>query len=212
MTDTLAQIIVKLQELLLDDGTRFTTDTCTAAIRQALKEFNLIAPVHAGTLVTPVTGQKEYELDVENALAIVDVLRQGKDVYTEEHVSLCFDGYFEDGRPYFRLRYAEPETNILIVRYTYPHTINGLDGAADSTLPDLFDVILLDGAAWQACLIRATGRIELINLNDNVADPYTSAAKHFELSFKFGVLAAGDQAFARVPDPRTWKDAWDGVF
>jgi len=88
MTDTLAQIIVKLQELLLDDGTRFTTDTCTAAIRQALKEFNLIAPIHAGTLVTPVTGQKEYELDVENALAIVDVLRQGKDVYTEEHVSL----------------------------------------------------------------------------------------------------------------------------
>jgi len=76
MTDTLTQLIAKLQPLLLDDGTRFDTATCTSAIRQALKEFNLAAPIHAGDLVTPVLGQKEYELDVPTALEIVDVLRQ----------------------------------------------------------------------------------------------------------------------------------------
>jgi hypothetical protein len=119
MTDTLVQLITKLQALLLDDGTRFDTTTCTAAIRQALKIFNTAAPVHAGDLVDTVLGQKEYELDVPSALDIVDVLRQGKDAYTEDHVSLDFDRYFEDGRPFFRLRVAEPTSNTLIVRI-YP--------------------------------------------------------------------------------------------
>ena len=212
MTDTLTQLIAKLQPLLLDDGTRFTTATCTSAIRQALKEFNLVAPIHAGDLVTPVLGQKEYELDIPTALEIVDVLRQGLDAYAEEHVSLNFDRYFEDGRPFFRLRVAEPVTNTLIVRYVLPHTINGLDSATDSTLPALFDVVLLDGAAWQACLIRAAGRIESINMNIDVPDPWTTAALHFEEAFRFGLLNASRQSFARVPDPRTWHDEWQGQF
>jgi hypothetical protein len=210
MSDTLTQLIAKLQPLLLDDGTRFTTATCTSAIRQALKEFNLAAPIHAGDLVTPVLGQKEYELDVPTALEIVDVLRMGRDAYLEEHVSLNFDRYFEDGRPFFRLRVAEPTTNTLIVRYLVPHTISGLDSATDSTLPALFDVILLDGAAWQACLIRAAGRIETINMNLDVPDPWTTAALHFEEAFKFGLLNAARQPFPSVPDCRKWNDEWQG--
>lgn len=210
MTDTLTQLITKLQALLLDDGTRFDTTTCTAAIRQALKCFNIAAPIHAGDLVTPVTGQKEYELDVPTALQVVDVLRQGKDSYLEDHVSLDFDHYFEDGRPFFRLRVSEPATNTLIVRYTFPYTIYGLDGATDSTLPALFDVILLDGAAWQACLIRAAGRIETINMNEGVSDPWQVAAEHFKESFTIGLVMAMQQTFARLPDRRTWHDRWDG--
>jgi hypothetical protein len=212
MSDTLAQLITKLQALLLDDGTRFDNTTCTAAIRQALKQFNLAAPIHAGDLVTTVLGQKEYELDVPTALDIVDVLRQGKDVYGEDHVSLDFDRYFEDGRPFFRLHVAEPETNTLIVRYTIPHTINGLDSSTDSTLPAIYDAILLDGSAWQACLIRAAGRVETINMNEEVADPWTVAAEHFNQSFSIGLAFASREFFAKVPDPRTWKDSWDGQF
>jgi hypothetical protein len=212
MTDTLTQLIAKLQPLLLDDGTRFTNATCTSAIPQALRHFNQAAPIHAGDLVTPVLGQKEYELDVPTSLEIVDVLRQGKDTYTEDHVSLDFDRYFEDGRPFFRLRVAEPTTNSLIVRYTIPHTINGLDSSTDSTLPALFDVILLDGSAWQACLIRAAGRIESINMNEDIPDPWTNAAEHFKQSFFIGLAMASQQTFAKVPDARAWHDQWAGQY
>ena len=60
MSDTLTQLIAKIQAQLLDDGTRFTTATCTAALRAALKDFNLAAPVHAGTLIDVVADQYEY--------------------------------------------------------------------------------------------------------------------------------------------------------
>jgi hypothetical protein len=212
MTDTLAQLITKLQALLLDDGTRFDNTTCTAAFRQALKTFNTAAPIHSGDLVDTVLGEKEYELDVPTALEIVDVLRQGKDAYSEEHVSLDFDRYFEDGRPFFRLRVAEPISNTLIVRYTLPHTISGLDSATDSTLPAIFEVVLLDGAAWQACLIRAAGRIETINMNEEVPDPWITAASHFAQAFFIGLALASQQTYAKVSDPRIWKDQWQGQF
>jgi hypothetical protein len=212
MTDTLTQLIAKLQPLLLDTGILFTTTTCTSAIRQALKHFNSVAPQHAGDLVTPVLGQKEYELDVPTALEIVDVLRQGKDVYAEDHISLSFDRYFEDGRPFFRLHVTEPVTNTLIVRYTLPHTISGLDGSTDSTLSAYFDTILLDGAAWQACMIRAVGRIESINMNPNIPDPWEKAALQFKSAFETGLILASRQQFARVLDSRIWHDSWEGQF
>ncbi len=212
MTDTLTQLIAKLQALLLDDGTRFDTPTCTAAIRQALKVYNQYAPIHAGDLMDTVLGQKEYELDVPTALDIVDVLRQGKDAYAEDHVSLDFDRYFEDGRPFFRLRVAEPTSNTLIVRYTLPHTISGLDSSTDSTLPAFFDVVLLDGSAWQACLIRSAGRIEAINMNIDVPDPLIVSAEHFKTAFFLGLTLASQQTFAKMPDPRIWGDKWEGQY
>lgn len=212
MTDTLTQIIAKLQILLLDDGTRFDVTTSTAAIRQALKYFNLAAPIHAGTLMDTVLGQKEYELDVPAALEIVDVLRQGKDTYAEDHVSLNFDRYFEDGRPFFRLHSAEPTTNTLIVRYTIPHTIDELDGETDSTLSPLQDIILLDGAAWQACLVRAAGRVESINLADKVTVTYRQMAVNFKALFDIGILKMSHQTFASLPDARRWGDKWEGQY
>ncbi len=212
MTDTLTQLIAKLQPLLLDTGVLFTTATCTSAIRQALKCFNAYAPIHAGDLITPALGQKDYELDVPTALSIVDVLRQGNDVYSEDHVPLDFNAYFEDGRPFFRLAAAEPVTNTLIVRYTLPHTINGLDSATESTLSAYFDTILLDGAAWQACLIRAVGRIETINMNPDIPDPWEKLSLQFKESFDAGLVIAARQSFARVSDARKWKDSWEGQF
>jgi len=80
MTDSLTTLISKVQAQLLDDGTRFTTATCTAALRAALKDYNFAAPVHAGTLITVVAEQKEYELsdeaDAETAIEILDILEQ----------------------------------------------------------------------------------------------------------------------------------------
>jgi hypothetical protein len=152
---TLAQLITNLQALLLGDTTVFDTPTCTAAFRQALKDLNLAIPSHAAEVIQAVTAQYEYELTDQSAMQIIDVLRQGKDTYNDFGVSLPFDGYFEDDRPFIRLRVPEPAANKLIVRYTKPYTISGLDGSAASTLPSIYEAVLLDGAAWKACEIRA---------------------------------------------------------
>ena len=213
MADTLTQLVTKLQALLLGDTTTFTTATCTAAIRQTLKSMNLAMPMHAAETVAAVSQQYEYELTEQKALKIVDVLRQGIDTYADLNVSLDFDGYFENDRPYFRLHVSQATGTILIARYTLPYTINGLDSAVDSTLPALYDVVLLDGAAWQACLVRAAGRIETINMNADVTKNFVIMAEHFKLQFDTGLAALGKRdAAVGMPDLRSWRDQWEGQY
>ena len=154
MADTLAQLVDKLQTLLMSNLTIFNDHVCESAIRQSLLALNQVIPLNAATTVDAVSSQYEYELDDPAADLVVDVLRQGTDTYLDENVSLNFDAYFEDDRPFFRLHSPLSTGTTLIVRYTKPHTISGLDGETDSTLTHAQEVVLIDGAAWRACLQR----------------------------------------------------------
>jgi hypothetical protein len=154
------------------------------------------------------------------ALEIVDVLREGLDTYADVNIRLDFDGCFEDDRPFFRLRAPQAGGTTLIARYTKPYTISGLDNSTSSTLPALYDVVLLDGAAWQACLVRAAGRIETINMNSNVSPNFERMADHFRQAFELGLNDLGRRRFPRSactsaagtgePVTRGWDDQWVG--
>ena len=212
MTDSLTTLISKVQAQLLDDGTRFTTATCTAALRAALKDYNFAAPVHAGTLITVVAEQKEYELsdeaDAETAIEILDILEQDTD--GEDDESLDYDPYNEDERLFFRLRTAL-SSGTIIARFTQPHTINGLDSQVESTVPAFYDQVLVDGGSYHACRIRATGRVETINLNREVPDPLMVAAESFKTAFFAGLAhAAKKRAAVGEPDTRAWNDNYHG--
>ncbi len=213
MTDTLTQLVVKLQALLLGDSTTFTTATCTAAIRQAFKQLNMTVPMHAAEIISAVTDQYEYELSDQTAMQIVDVLLEGTDTYLDYNVSLPFDGYFEDDRPFFRLRIPQTTGQSLIVRFTKPYTINGLDGETSSPMPALYDTVLLDGAAWIACLVRAAGRIETINMNQNVSVNFERMADHFRQAFELGLVHLGKR---KAPTSEVvthgWEDDWAGQY
>jgi hypothetical protein len=213
MTDTLTQLITKLQALLLGDSTTFSTATCTAAIRQALKDLNLAIPQHAAETISAVSEQYEYELTDQTALEIVNVQRQGLDTFADVNISLGFDGYFEDDRPYFRLRVPQSTGTTLIVQFTKPYTINGLDSETDSSLPALYDAVLLDGAAWKACFIRAAGRIETINMNQDVSVNFAKMAEMFKLAFELGLANLGRRRFPRSePVTHGWDDQWAGQY
>ena len=153
MSDTLAQLVTKLQALLMGTSTTITTATCTAGIRQALLKMNLTVPLYAADTVDAESDHYDYELEELTALQVVDVLLEGDDPENEVNLSLPFDAYFEDDRPHFRLRYPQSTGQTLIVRYTMPHTINGLDSETNSTMPAFYDAVLLDGAAWQVCMV-----------------------------------------------------------
>jgi hypothetical protein len=213
MADTLTQLVVKLQALLLGDATTFSTATCTAAVRQALKDINLAIPQHAAENIDAVSEQYDYELSDSAAMQIVDVLREGTDTYNQYNISLPFDAYFEDDRPFFRLRFPEADGTTLIARYTKPYTINGLDSETVSTMPPLYDVVLLDGSAWQACVIRAAGRIETINMNADVSVNFSRMAEHFRLAFDLGLANLGRRRFPQSePASHGWDDEWKGQY
>jgi hypothetical protein len=213
MSDSLTTLISKCQVLLGDDGTIFTTALLTAAFRQALTEFNRIIPVNAAVLITGVNDQYEYELSDEdaNAVTILDVLRQG-DNGDEIDVSLTYDKYDEDERLFFRLRQPVTDSDILIVRYTKNHTVNGLDSETESTLKSWEDQVLLDGACYHAVFTRATSRIESINLSKNQSNNYREVASHFRAAFNAGLANIGRNKRAPVgePDTRAWNDGYHG--
>lgn len=214
MTKTLTELIAIVQSLLLDDGTRYTTATVTAAVRAALKDYNTAAPIHAGTLVEVVAGQKEYVLnssDFDNLLAVFAVLKQGTDEHLEYNVDIPFDAYFEDNAPVIRLRAAE-QSGFLIVRYTVPNTVNGLDSATESTIPTYFENVLTDGAAYWSCVIRSLGRVETINLNQGVPKTLSETMNFFYKSFMFGLSQASKRNHPTVSEPSTaaWNDGWHG--
>lgn len=209
MSDSLTTLITRTEAGLGDDGTIFTTAICTAAIREALRQFNQVAPVHAADLITGVNDQYEYELTAVDslAIAILDVLRQG-DNADELDISITYDAYNEDERIFFRLRQPVTTSDTLIVRYTKNHTISGLDSATESTVPTEQDQIIVDGARAEAIMIRAVSRVETINLSKDQTDNYREIAGHFKAAFTAGLANIGRTKRAPVgePDTRAWND------
>jgi hypothetical protein len=217
MSDNLTTLISKVQNILGDSSaTYFSTAICTAAIRQALDDWNLRAPIYSAELITGVNGQYEYELsDVDSSsVEIVDVLLQGTDSAQDISKSLDFDEYLEDERVFFRLRTPVTTSDTLIVRYTKYHTINGLDSATESTLRDKDNQAMVDGGAFYSIMIRATARVETINLSQDQSDNYREIAGGFAAAFSSRIAAVVRNRKAPVsePDTRAWNDqyhSWD---
>jgi hypothetical protein len=187
---TLAELITTAQDQLLDDGTLFSTATCTSATRQALRDFNAYAPQNGGEIVEVVSGQKTYELAggafPSLVLDILDVLKN--DDNGEDDEPLEYDNIFEDNRLYVRLRTAESSGNLLI-RYTWPHTVLNLDSATETTFNSDQEQILVDGICAYACITRSIKPVEQINLNQagQIFNSYERAALRFLSAFRFGL-------------------------
>jgi hypothetical protein len=209
MSDSLTTLISKVQALLGDDGTIFTTATCTAGARDALKTYNQFLPVNAGTLITGVTNQYEYELTAEDskAVTILDVLRQGTN-NNEQDISITYDAYNEDERIFFRLRVPVTTSDTLIVRYTIPQTINGLDSEVESTIPAWIIPTLITGIAAETLRIRARSRTETINLSKDQSDNYLQQAVEMKTEYRADLVQAARSKRAPVgePDRRAWND------
>jgi len=213
MTKSLTTLIANVQVLLLDDGTRYTTATVTAAVRSALKEINQRAPVNQATLIDVVASQKDYELtdspDASTAISINDILLWDAD--GDNHIQLTYDEYNEDERLFFRLREAQAAGGFIIARFTIPHTINGLDSQTESTIPAVHDDVLIDGACFYSLQIRSVGRVETINLNKNVSAELIAAKRYFRQAFDNGLaLMASKKPQSAGLDSRAWNDNWYG--
>lgn len=213
MSDSLTTLIGKVQNILGDaSGTYFTTAICTAAIRQALSEWNLRAPRYLATTITGVNSQYEYELTDTATLSceIIDILLRGTDTAQDLSTSLTFDQYIEDERLWFRLRYPVTTSDTLIARYTQYHTISGLDSAVESTLLAGDDQAMVDGGAFFAIMIRATARVETINLSQDQSDNYRELAGRFESMFAQRLAYATQHRKPAVsePDTRAWNDQY----
>ncbi len=213
MTKSLTQLISDVQAALLDDGTRFTTATCTAAIREALKDFNSYVPVFAADLIDTVANQYEYELtDTDSrALTITGVWLKDP-TGADNHTPLTYNPFNSDERVFFRLREAQAAGNYLLVRYTIPQTISGLDSETESTLSAIYDQILIGGAKAEAMQIRADSRIETINLQAQVPRNYREQIKAIKDKFfaELKIIANNRYPAVGTPADAAWNDEYHG--
>ena len=209
MSSTLTVLIAKLQAQLLDNGTLFSTPTSTVAFREALRKFNIVAPIHAATLIDVVASQKEYALNDPTIGTLLDI--EGvwlKDALYEEDKFLSSDFYFEDNAPLIRLREAQA-SGTLIVRYTTPHTVSGLDSSTDGILSADQEQVLTDGACYEAINVRRTSLVEGYNLSPNVIQQYENAAVSYLQAFNLGLARyAARRPAVGAPDDHAWNDEW----
>jgi len=211
MSDSLTTLIGKVQNLLGDaSGTYFTTAIVTAAVRQALTEFNLRLPQMLAVTVTGINNQYEYELTEDStATKIIDVLLRGTDSAQDVSTSLTFDQYIEDERIFYRLRIPRTTSDTLIIRYIANQTINGLDSQVESTIQARHDQLIVDGAAAWSIWTRAISRVETINLSQDQSDNYRELADKLYTAFQAGMEKENRRSAAvSEPDTRAWNDAY----
>jgi hypothetical protein len=203
MSDTLTNLIARIQAMLLDDGTQFTTATCTAAVREALRQFNTQAPIHAGTLIDTVDGQYEYALNDSDFTGLLDLVTV---FYNDAPEPFHF--YWIANAPFIRLASPLPAgTAILDVRFTLPHTINGLDSETESTLNADQDQVLVNGATAQCCYIRAADRIESVNVAGDTPAAWKNAGASFDAAFIRGLRRYTRRPIpTALPSTAAWND------
>jgi hypothetical protein len=210
MSSDLTALISSIQAQLIDDGTRFTTATCTAAIREALKDLNVRAPLMKETLITPVAGTLEYEVTGADADAFrVDSIYQRDPADETRDLPIFYDDYWRDEKLFIRLRAEMPTAYQILANYAKPHTVNGLDSKTTSTLSGFGEQILIDGACFHALNFRAAGRVEANNLNTQTPAEYQRISSHFQNAFNSGLdLLARRRGAVGTPSTAAWNDDW----
>jgi hypothetical protein len=206
MSDTLAQLIDKVQATLFDDGTLFPDANVTAAARLALNDINRQCPQHAAVTIAAIAAQLVYELNDADpaATGITGVVLEGAG---DNDRSLSFRGYQEDGRWFFRLAEPQPEGQTLRAHYVMPYTIGGLDGALDSTLSGELNIAALHGAVYYCAAMRAARAVEANNVNPNVAPTWEASASAWKIRFRESLARARQAPPATGPAPEAaWND------
>jgi hypothetical protein len=153
---------------LLDDAAqaRYTTAQVDAALRWALNVYSMNRPLHATysldtngdqTIEIPDDFVAEHIMEVDLYNADIDLVR-----------ALGFYAYQKD-ESWWIMTTGEtiPAGEVLTITYAGNHTIDNLDSAAGTTIPNEHEEYLAIGAAGYALNQRVTSRLESINLNDD---------------------------------------------
>lgn len=152
--------------LALDDagGKRFSDALLTTAMRQALEQIDLRLPRTLISEVTAAASGREQPLSgLTGCLFLVKLVYP----YTSPGIrelepETQFSYVMRDGIPtvHFYGDVLPQAGEVLQVHYAAQNTIEGLDGALSTTLPEMCEPALVNGAAGCACTLRAGSLVE----------------------------------------------------
>ncbi len=165
----LAAIRDRVEQMLLDvSNAIFSTGVIDEGIRQALDQYNFVAPLMMEASITLSAAGREISLStLSKLLWVVDVWWpydstteawppnrvRGWRVYWDNAVPKLFLDIREGGQP--------QSGDKVRVWYSARHTIEGLDSATATTIPLEHESLIVLGAAGHAAMSRAVDLIEV---------------------------------------------------
>jgi hypothetical protein len=171
---SLADIRDRVEETLKDTGNAiWDTDAIDEAITKALERYSEVLPLEMETVVDVLSDGREIALNEVTGLIDVSEAWWPYDTTEEEWPPspVSFVVYWDDARPVLflnKLTGSEPqEDDEIRIWYTKLQTIDGLDSASVTTVPDHHISGLVDGAAGYAAMDRSSEQI-----NDTDSDVY----------------------------------------
>ncbi|MFC2065255.1 hypothetical protein ACFLXB_09200 [Chloroflexota bacterium] len=149
----------------------FTDAQNTVALRVALYRYSVLRPYHSSSLFDG-DGTKIVTLTDLTALTIRKVWHVQDD--PQNNIELDFYAYLNAGVWTVETKnYAVPTgTENVQVDTGISHTIDGLDGASDTTIPAQDEFAVADYAAGCACRQMAISNTQTNNLNPKESDRY----------------------------------------
>lgn len=206
MAWSLATYLDRLSSLL-NDATQlsFSTAALTDALRQALHEYSTQLPIEQQTTLTLTSDRRE--IDVSSIADLVNVTEvwlpyaADDDTYPAYHRKFR---YWPDLKTVY-LTNGDPPASGDTVRifYTQQHTINGLDAAAITSVPDVHAWLIVRGAAAIA--------VNSLALTDGQRRIQDWADKQYHLfTANLAVIARIGQGdpFARQPNLDRYERDW----
>jgi hypothetical protein len=188
---------------LLDDPllARFTNNQIDRALRWALEEYSKARPL-VSTYLLDTDGT--CRLAMPDGLNIQGITRV--DLWNADPslmLSVTFYAYQADETWIVETMYSKfAAGNFLQVTYGTLHTIDGLDSAAGTTIPEADEAILQVGAAGQAAQMRTASRAEAINLNNDAVKLLQGLATQYLALFRARLAPSSTApAFAELEQP-----------
>lgn len=213
MTLALTAYIDRVQAALMDDGTIFTDAAVTEALRSALGEYSDACPNSRETVLTLAAAGREIALSSLAGLRAVTRVWWPYDAVDETWPPNRARRYtlgWDDGAPNLFLEAddgAQPQAGDQVrLWYTLPHTIQLLDGAAATSVPDADESLLVLGASAYALLARSYDQTESASAGAIATPNY--AASGFRLLRQFRQTLDGRRHDAALGPEPAWTGGW----
>jgi hypothetical protein len=208
--------LISRVRLALDDpdSKRFPDGLLTTAIRQALEQIDQRLPRSIISDVTSaVSGREQPLTGLTGCLFLVKlVYPAASDGKRELEPETQFSYVMRDGIPtvHFYGDAIPQAGEVLLVHYAARNTIEGLDAAVSSTLPEVCEPALVNGAAGSACALRASSLVEAYGARPADFAHLMDASRHWMDLFSRaldGLKVLQDFGFP----PGFALDCWDRV-
>jgi hypothetical protein len=185
--------------LLADAGkVVFSDNDVDEALRWALSEYSLRRPL-IRTYDYSVIGSTAFHYMpltfITRHVTKVELWNANPDSILE----VGFYAYKVDEQWMINTRDMFKSPQILQISYSDIHTVDGLDSAAGTTVPDADETLLEIGAAGHAAQMRAINRVETINMNPDVVKTYRDTAAQYLTIFS-GMLVSNPGLSIGMPD------------